>query len=89
MQKQEKGDSWAVRKSMHKDTVFGEVNLCKIKQVKIDEAIKTPKRIVNKDFKKKILELLKENRDAKYIEKYVKDNNDVWSDIDINKIDVY
>jgi len=25
--KQGKGDNWAIRKSMHKDTVFGEVNL--------------------------------------------------------------
>ena len=27
-----KGDSWAIRKSMHKDTVFGQVNLRKIKK---------------------------------------------------------
>jgi len=65
LKKQEKGDSWAIRKSMHKDTVFGEVNLRKIKQVKIDEAIKTPMRIVNKDFKKKILELLKKKSRCK------------------------
>ena len=32
--KQAKGDSWAIRKPMHKDTVFGEVNLKKIKNQK-------------------------------------------------------
>lgn len=87
--KQKKGDSWAIRKSMHKDTVFGEVNLRFKKTVSLNEALKNPKAIVNKDFKAKILELLKAGRDAKYIKKYVEDNKDVWSDIDVKKIDVY
>lgn len=90
MVKQKKGDSWAIRKSMHKDTVFGEVNLRKSdKTVSLKEALKNPKAIVNKEFKKKVIELLEEGRDAKYIEKYLKDNKDVWSDIDIKKIQVY
>lgn len=88
--KQKKGDSWAIRKSMHKDTVFGEVNLRKSdKTVSLKEALKNPKDIVNKEFKKKVMELLEEGRDAKYIEKHLKDNKDVWSDIDIKKIQVY
>ncbi len=88
--KQKKGDSWAIRKSMHKDTVFGEVNLRKNdKTVSLKEALKKPNAIVNKEFKKKVIELLEEGRDAKYIEKYLKDNKDVWSDIDIKKIQIY
>lgn len=87
--KQEKGDSWAIRKSMHKDTVFGEVNLRFKKTVSITEAVKCPERIVNKEFKKKVQELLKLGHDAKYIKKYVEENKDVWADIDIKKIDVY
>lgn len=89
MVKQEKGESWAIRKPMHKDTVFGEVNLRFKKEVSLNEALKNPKNIVNKDFKEKVLELLGENRDAKYIKKYVEDNKDVWSDINLNKIEVY
>lgn len=89
MVKQEKGGSWAIRKPMHKDTVFGEVNLCFKKEVSLNEALKNPKAIVNKDFKKKVLELLGENRDAKYIKKYVEENKDVWSDINLKKIEVY
>lgn len=89
MVKQEKGESWAIRKPMHKDTVFGEVNLCFKKEVSLNEALKNPKAIVNKDFKKKVLELLGENRDAKYIKKYVEENKDVWSDINLKKIEVY
>lgn len=89
MTKQEKGENWAIRKSMHKDTVFGEVNLRFKKEVSLNEALKNPKAIVNKDFKEKVLELLNENRDAKYIKKYVEDNKEVWSDINLKKIEVY
>ena len=48
---QEKGANWAIRKSMHKDTLFGEVNLRKIKSVSLNEAIRNPERIVRKDIK--------------------------------------
>lgn len=87
--KQENGDSWAIRKSMHKDTVFGEVNLRFQKTVSLNEALKNPKAIVNKDFKVKVLEMLNAGHDAKYIKKYVEENKDVWSDIDVKKINVY
>ena len=87
--KQQKGDNWAIRKSMHKDTVFGEVNLRFIKTVSLNEALKNPRRIVNKDFKEKVLELLATGRDAKYIKRYVEDNKDIWSDIDVKKIEIY
>ncbi len=86
---QQKGDSWAVRKSMHKDTVFGEVNLRMKKTVSLNEAIRNPERIVNKDFKVKIKELLRDGRDVKYIKKYIEENKDVWSDINLSKIEVY
>lgn len=87
--KQEKGDNWAIRKSMHKDTGWGEINLRSTKEVSLNEALKNPKSIVNKDFKRKVQELLVQGHDAKYIKKYVEDNKDVWSDIDIKKIKVY
>lgn len=87
--KQEKGDSWAIRKSMHKDTGWGEVNLRFTKEASLNEALKNPKAIVNKEFKNKLIELLEEGRDAKYIKKYVEDNKDVWADINIKKIKVY
>ena len=87
--KQAKGDSWAIRKSMHKDTVFGEVNLRMKKTVALTEALKNPKSIVNKDFKQKVLELLSQGRDAKFIKQYVEENKDIWSDIDLKKIEVY
>ena len=88
-EKQQKGDSWAVRKPMHKDTVFGEVNLRLKKTISLNEAVKKPESIVNKEFKKKVIELLNKGRDAKFIKKYIEDNKDVWSDINSAKIEVY
>lgn len=87
--KQEEGDNWAIRKPMHKDTVFGEVNLRRIKTVSLNEAIKNPQCIVMKDFKKKLLVLLGLKFDVKKIKKYFEDNKDVWNDINLSKIEVY
>lgn len=86
---QQKGDSWAIRKSMHKDTVYAEVNLRKIKDVSLKVAIENPNRIVVKDLKKKIKELLALDYDAKKITKYLEENKEVWSDINPKKIQVY
>ena len=87
--KQNKGDSWAIRKSMHKETVFGEVNLKFKKQFSFNDALNNPKMIVNKDLKEQIIKLLNEGRDAKYIKKYFADNKDVWSDVNLSKIEMY
>ena len=86
---QTKGDSWAIRKSMHKGTVYGEVNLRDIKTVSLKEAMRNPKRIVEKDLKNKLKELLAQNLSEKLIKKYFEDNKDVWQDIDLKKIKVY
>ena len=86
---QTKGDSWAIRKSMHKETVYGEVNLRGIKTVPLKEAMRNPKRIVEKDLKNKLKELLAQNLSEKLIKKYFEDNKDVWQDIDLKKIKVY
>ena len=86
---QTKGDSWAIRKPMHKETVHGEVNLRGIKTVTLKEALKNPKAIVEKDLKKKLKELLAQNLNEKQIKKYFEDNKDVWQDVDLKKIKVY
>ena len=86
---QRKGDSWAIRKPMHKETVYGEVNLRNIKTVSLKEAMKNPNAIVEKDLKKKLKELLMQNLNEKQIKKYFEDNKDVWQDVDLKKIEVY
>ena len=85
----QEGINWAIRKPMHKDTVYGEVNLRKIKEVSLAEAIKTPERIVVKDFKHKLQSLLKQGYDTKRVKKYIEENKDTWQDINPSKIKVY
>ena len=87
--KQNKGDNWAIRKSMHKETVFGEVNLKLKKNVSIQNALKKPEMIVDKELKQKVRELLTSGKDIKQIIKYFDDEKDVWSEVKTGKIQVY
>lgn len=85
---QTKGDSWAIRKSMHKETVFGEVNLMFTKPFPLKCAIQKPQRIVNSELKEKIKELLDKGNNEKQIKAYFAENADVWSDVNIKKIEM-
>ena len=86
---QSKGDSWAIRKPLHKETVSGEVNLRRIKEVSIKEALKRPKDIVDKELKDKILELLALQKNEKQIKQYFEENKEVWSDVNLRKVSIY
>lgn len=86
---QSKGDNWAIRKPMHKETVFGEVNLRLKKEVKLKDAITCPNDIVDHDLKKKIKAMLELGYDLKKIKAYFDENKDVWTDINLNKIPIY
>ncbi|MCI7575376.1 MAG: type II CRISPR RNA-guided endonuclease Cas9 [Bacteroidales bacterium] len=86
---QEKGENWAIRKSLHKDTVFGEVNLRKVKTVSLKEALEQVDSIVNKELKAKLKELLAQQWNLKQIKAYLEQNIDIWSDVDIKHISVY
>ena len=88
-EKQKKGENWAIRKPMHKETVFGRVNLRKVKDVRLGVAIANAKMIVDKTLKSKIYELRKLYFNDKQIEKYFKDNLKAWPDLNINKVPVY
>lgn len=85
----QEGKNWAIRKSMHKDTVYGEVNLKLIKDVSLQNAIKVPDMIVDKELKQKVKELLALGNEFKQIKKYFDSEKDVWSEVKSNKIKVY
>ncbi len=88
--KQENGDSWAIRKPMHKETYFGLVNLRRIKEVRLSVAIENPSRIVDKKLKEKVLELNKKcNSNKKLVEKYFKENACFWKSINPAKVQIY
>lgn len=87
--KQIKGDCWAIRKPMHKETVFGEVNLRMTKTVKLNKALENPLSIIDKDLKRKIIELQNIGKTESQIKKYFTENSDIWSDINLSQINVY
>lgn len=79
----------AIRKPMHKDTVYGEVNLRRIKEVSLKDAVANPKAVVDKDLKKKLMAMIELGYDLKQITKYFEDNKDAWQDVNLKKIKVY
>ena len=73
-------DWWAVRKPLHKDTVFAKVNLRKIKEVRLGVALQNPESIVGKELRTEIKRLLSLGYDEKRMKKYFSegDNKDIW-----------
>lgn len=90
LHRQTKGDSWAIRKSMHKDTVFGNVNLRSVKQVTLKQALQQVDRICSKELKKYILSLQKLHFSDKGIEAQLKEKGrQLFPNINLKKIDIY
>ena len=87
--KQTKGDSWAIRKPLHKETVYGEVNLQLKKKVRTKEALKNPNSIVNRELKAKIKEQKALHYTDKQIIEYLNKHKDIWSEAADDKIEVY
>ena len=88
-QAQHSSDHFAIRKSLHKDTVFGHVNLQRITTTKLKDAIKDVNRIVDKRLKKKIKELISKHYNEKQLLVYFKDHAYEWKGYDFNKVKVF
>lgn len=86
---QVKGDSWAIRKPLHKETVYGRVNLRQQKEVRLSVALETPELIVDKKVKAQVRQLLSYGYDKKKIEKYFKENASLWKELSPAKVAVY
>ena len=78
--RQKSGDNWAIRKSMHKDTVHGEIDLRLIKSVSLKQALERPERIVRKELKTKLLQCATEKEMLALLKKQYPE---------LSKIDVY
>lgn len=91
MVKQTQGDSWAIRKPMHKDTVFGKVSLQKEKTVKLSIALEDWKSIADKDLKNDIRKLITNQGEfnVKQLLKHYKTNDYQLDGRDISKVRVY
>lgn len=86
---QRKGDSWAIRKPLHKDTVSGAIKLRKIKEVSLSNALDNYNDIVDKRLRKHIRSLVKMNYDKKLLTKYFKDRKNKWNDKDVSRNQIY
>ncbi len=86
---QTKGDSWAIRKPMHKDTVSGIIKLRKKKTVSLNYAIDTYTDITDKKLRQKIIELVKAGYDKKKLIKFFKERENKWNNKDISKVEIH
>jgi CRISPR-associated endonuclease Csn1 len=87
--KQVKGDNWAIRKPLHKDTVAGQVNLRFKKQVSLSIAIDHWETLVDKNLRTKIKQLINEEFDKKKIQKFFADKEYKWMGKDVSQPQIY
>lgn len=86
---QTEGDSWAIRKPMHKDTVSGFLQLRKKKEVPLSIALDNFNDIVDKDLRKQILSLVAVRYDKKLLAKFFKDRKNTWNEKDVSRVEIY
>ncbi|MCH4896040.1 type II CRISPR RNA-guided endonuclease Cas9 [Marinilabiliaceae bacterium JC040] len=87
--RQVKGDSWAIRKPLHKETVYGRISLQEKKVINLKAALEVSDKIVDKPLRKKIRGLKEEGLDNKEILKYFKKEDNKFRGEEIKKVAVY
>jgi CRISPR-associated endonuclease Csn1 len=83
------GESWAIRKPMHQETVAGLVKLRKEKTVTLSAALENWQELTDRSLRKKIKQLRKEGLDNKRIIKFFKDNENSWNGNDLARVRIY
>ncbi|MFW6275216.1 MAG: type II CRISPR RNA-guided endonuclease Cas9 [bacterium] len=86
---QTKGENWAIRQSLHKDTVLGKVSLRKKKQVLLSKALDSWESIVDKSLKHQIRWLKNNGYDKMLLLKYFKDRKNVFNGRSISRVEIY
>lgn len=84
------GDAqWAIRKPMHKETVFARVNLKRIKTVALNKALDQVSMIVEKELKREIKLLMDRGLDKKKVLAYFKAQENRFNGTDVSKVEIY
>lgn len=87
--KQTKGDNWAIRKPMHKDTVSGLVSLERRKIVRLSLALDKWQNITDRRLRSKIRELTTTYKyDKKKLLAYFKGMENKFNDKDISSVEI-
>jgi CRISPR-associated endonuclease Csn1 len=89
LSRQTKGENWAIRKPMHKDTVSGQVQLQLKKIVSLSIALDNYEMITEKTLRKQIAELVGQDYDKKKLVKFFKEKGNKWQGKDISKVEIY
>lgn len=87
--KVQEGENMAIRKSLHKDTVFGRVNLRLKKLVSIKEGVAKYQDLVDPQLKQTIKVLLSGGGTEKSILKQFKELDYKWFGQNISKVEIY
>lgn len=87
--KQTKGENWAIRKPMHKDTVSGFVKVRRKKEVSFNNGIKEWESLVDKKLKSIIRKLVSEGKDQKDIAKFFRENPYKIDVKKVSKVEMY
>ena len=74
---------------MHKETVFGEVNLQLKRYVKLKEAMQNPSAIVDRELRAKVKEKIELHYSAKDLAAFFEKNADTWPEVKDGKVEVY
>jgi CRISPR-associated endonuclease Csn1 len=85
------GENWAVRKPLHKETVYGKVQI-KVnrgKVVTINKALENPELILETSIRRMVLRKVKELHDYDALKAYFKDHQIELNHVRVSKIGVY
>ena len=82
-------DMWAIRKPMHKETVFGQVNLRRKVTVKLKDALEKVPAICNKELRDYINNLVAKQFNKKQILAHFKSINNRLNMKSVDKVDVW
>lgn len=86
---QTKGEHWAIRKSMHKETVFGEVNLQrKDKTVGLAQAMKEPAKVTDRKLRDCFIRLKSQKMSLKSVKAYFEEHSKDWPNLNLAKIPI-
>lgn len=88
--KQEKGGLWSIRKSLHKDSVYGLTNIRAVKDMPLKQALSCYGRIVDRRLRHQVRKLREMKYEDDAILRYFKANlGTLWPQLDMKRVAVY
>ncbi len=80
---------WAIRKPLHKETVYGRVNLRYTSLVSLAQALGRPQDIVDKTLREYVLKLVAQHFDTKQLKSHFKALGNKFEKQDISKVEIW